>query len=216
MLVQDVVVKVRETYRDPYSMEVGQTLWIGVDVGDRPSYGKKASNITFKPVILSPVSKDDLRLMGNGHTRREVREQQIARLFQEAYDQGAVLTNVDVGMLVGVSPATIGKQVHEWMEREGKVLPTRGIVHDLGPTMTHKRIIIKRYLEGHLVPEVARMTNHSEEAVERYLKAFRKVRMLKDRLDSTKDIARTLEMSEHLVKEYLRILEEYEGGGIDT
>ena len=67
------------------------------------------------------------------------------------------------------------------------------------------------YLQGYLVPDIARKTSHSETAVDRYIKSFNKVRMLKDRLD-VKEISRTLEMSEYLVKEYLEIMDEWKGG----
>ena len=58
-----------------------------------------------------------------------------------------------------------------------------------------------------MVPEIARMTNHLEEAVNWYIKAFNQVRMLKDRLDID-EMARTIEMSGYLVKEYLNIMDQ--------
>jgi len=38
--------------------------------------------------------------------------------------------------------------------------------------MTHKKIIITLFLEGHLTPAIARITNHSEAAVDRYTKVL--------------------------------------------
>jgi hypothetical protein len=83
------------------------------------------------------------------------------------------------------------------MERENKILPTRGIVHNIGRAATHKRIIICLYLKGYLIPDITRVTNHSEVAVERYIKIFNRVRMLAKRFD-VRAIARTLEMNECL------------------
>jgi len=210
MFAKDLVEVVRGNYRQPNMLEVGQMLWIGVDEGDRPSYGKNTSNTRFKPVILTPLAKEDFFSMGNGHSRREVREQQIVRLFTEAKEQGALLTNNDVGVILGVSPATVSKQAREYMEREKVVLPTRGIIHDLGRAVTHKRIIIRLYRKGYHVPEIARRTKHSEQAVNRYIKAFNRVKMLDGKLDLN-GIARTLEMSNYLVKEYLNILHQPPG-----
>ena len=48
---------------------------------------------------------------------------------------------------------------------------------------SHQRVIVRKYLEGHLVPYIARMTCHYEEAVHRYIGAFSKVRMLRDKMD---------------------------------
>jgi len=106
----------------------------------------------------------------------------------------------------------MSKQVREYMERTKEVVPTRGTVHDLGRAITHKRIIIRLYLEGYLTPEIARKTKHSEEACDRYIRAFNKVRMLADRNMSVEEIARTLEMSSFTVKEYLNIYSEFKGG----
>ena len=105
----------------------------------------------------------------------------------------------------------MSKQVREYMERTKEVVPTRGTVHDLGRAITHKRIIIRLYLEGYLTPEIARRTKHSEEACDRYIRAFNKVRMLADRNMSVEEIARTLEMSSFTVKEYLNIYSEFKG-----
>jgi DNA-binding CsgD family transcriptional regulator len=89
----------------------------------------------------------------------------IARIFKEVYKQGAVLSNADVALFVGVSPSTVSKQAREFMEREKVVLPTRGTVHDLGMALTHKRIVLMLYLSGHLTSDISRITGHSEEVL---------------------------------------------------
>jgi len=53
-------------------------------------------------------------------------------------------------------------------EGNGKLLPTRGNIHDLSGAITHKREIITLYLQGYLTPDIAMKTNHSKEAVDRY------------------------------------------------
>ena len=91
-------------------------------------------------------------------------------------------------------------------------VPTRGTVCSWPRrAITHKRIIIRLYLDGYLTPEIARRTKHSEEACDRYIRAFNKVRMLADRNMSVEEIARTLEMSSFTVKEYLNTYSEFRG-----
>ena len=104
MFAKDIVELVSNEYRSLESLEVGQVLWLGVDVNDRPSYGKNARNTRQIPVSLTLWNKDDLDMILQGYTTREVREPRITRLFREAYEQGALLTNADVGYLIGVSP----------------------------------------------------------------------------------------------------------------
>jgi Protein of unknown function (DUF1670). len=97
--------------------------------------------------------------------------------------------------------------VKEYMERTNEVLPTRGIIHDIGRAMTHKKIILELYKKGYQTPDIARMTNHTEKACDRYIKAYKKVEMLSKTMNS-KEIAQILGMGKSLVEEYIRILNE--------
>ena len=200
--------------RQDYVMKIdsGQVLWLGVKKEEKQNYGKNASNTEIVPVTLTLLAPSDIDMLSSGFTTREVRERRMVRLFKEGYEQGGVLSNNDIALLLNLSPSTVSKQVREYMERTKEVVPTRGTIHDLGRAITHKRIIIRLYLDGYLTPEIARMTKHSEEACDRYIRAFNKVRMLADRKMSAEEIAITLEMSSFLVREYLDIYDEFKGG----
>jgi DNA-binding CsgD family transcriptional regulator len=214
MFAGDVVALVKEEYRELDSLEVGQVLWMGVHKDDRPSYGKNARNTQLVPVSLSLISRQDIEMMMEGYSNREIRERRIVRLFNEAYQQDALLSNADVSVLIGVSPTTVSKHSREFMEREGVVIPTRGTVHDLGMATTHKKVIIRLFLDGHLTPAIARITNHSEEAVDRYIRAFEKVNLLKDK--DVDYIHKATGMSRWLIESYLAIIEEYSIDGDET
>ena len=136
--------------RQDYAMDIdsGQVMWLGVKREERQNYGKNASNTEIVPVKLTLLSTEDIDMLSSGFTRREVREKRIIRLFKEGYEQGGVLSNNDIALLLNISPSTVSKQVREYMERTKEVVPTRGTVHDLGRAITHKRIIIRLYLEG--------------------------------------------------------------------
>jgi len=68
-------------------------------------------------------------------------------------------------------------------------------------------VIIAKFLQGIPTPDIARTTQHTEEACDRYIKAFKKVRMLHGKMKPL-EIARMLEMSERLVNEYIALIEE--------
>ena len=53
------------------------------------------------------------------------------------------------------------------------------------------------------------MTNHTEEACDRYIKAYKKVEKLSTTMNID-EIAQVLEMSRSLVEEYINILNEEE------
>jgi hypothetical protein len=207
MFANDVVGVVDRCYRDSWKLDVGQIMWYGVKASEKPNYGKNSKNTPLTPIVLTLVSKDDLEMKNSGYSDREIREMKAVRLFKEAYGQGTLLTHSDAAFLLHISTGTVSKQVREYMERTGEVLPTRGIVHDIGRAMTHKKIILRLYKKGYQTPEIARMTNHTEEACDRYIKAYKKVEKLSKTMNS-EEIAQILGMGKSLVEEYIAILNE--------
>lgn len=209
MFASDLVEVVRKSYREPWKLEVGQILWYGVKVSEKPNYGKNSKNTPLTPIVLTLISKEDLEMKKAAYSDREIMETKIVRIFKEAYEQGALLTHSDIAYLLHVSTGTVSKQTKAYMERTGEVLPTRGIIQDIGRAITHKRIILKLYRKGYQTPDIARMTNHTEEACDRYIKAYKKVEKLSKTMKS-EEIAQILGMGISLVEEYIRILNEEE------
>lgn len=209
MFASDLVEVVRKSYREPWKLEVGQILWYGVKVSEKPNYGKNSKKTPLTPIVLTLISEEDLEMKKAAYSDREIMETKIARIFKEAYEQGALLTHSDIAYLLHVSTGTVSKQTKAYMERTGEVLPTRGIIQDIGRAITHKRIILKLYRKGYQTPDIARMTNHTEEACDRYIKAYKKVEKLSKTMKS-EEIAQILGMGISLVEEYIRILNEEE------
>jgi len=209
MFANDLVEVVNKSYRDPWKLEVGQILWYGVKASEKPNYGKNSKNTPLTPIVLTLISKADLEMKKAGYSDREIMETKIARIFKEAYEQGALLTHSDIAYLLHVSTGVVSKQAKEYMQRTGEILPTRGIIQDIGRAITHKRIILRLYRKGYQTPDIARMTNHTEEACDRYIKAYKKVEKLSKTMKS-EEIAQILGMGKSLVEEYIRILNEEE------
>ena len=207
MFATDVVDPVDNCYRDPWKLDVGQILWYGVKASEKLNYGKNSKNTPLSPIVLTMISRDDLDMKNAGYSEREIREQKMVRLFKESYSQGALLTHSDVAFLLHISTGMVSKQLKEYMERTGEVVPTRGIIHDIGRAMTHKKIILEFYKKGYQTPEIARMANHTEQACDRYIKAYKKVKKL-NRTMKSEEIAQILGMGKSLVDEYIRILNE--------
>ncbi len=111
MFASDVVNLVNKCYRDPWKLDVGQVMWYGVKVSDKPNYGKNSKNTPLTPIILTLISEEDLKLKNAGYSDKEIREKKIVRLFKEAYEQGALLTHSDVAFLLHISTGTVSVQV---------------------------------------------------------------------------------------------------------
>jgi len=208
MFVRDVIKLFEEYNRDAWNLEPGQTMWFAVCADEKQGYGKPLEKTRITPVILSVVHDEDRKTRENGYSHKELRKFKVARLLREAYEQKGVLSQADVAEMLGVSTGTISKDIREYQTENQVVLPYRGTIHDLGRAITHKKIIIGHFLKNVPTPDIARITGHTEEACDRYIKAFKKVRTLHGSMNY-QEIARTLDMSEFLVKEYIAIIEEF-------
>ncbi len=208
MFVNDVLKLFKEYNRDAWNLEPGQTMWFAVCADEKQSYGKTLEKTRITPVILSVVHDDDRKTRENGYSHKELRKFKIARILREAYEQKGVLSQADVAEMLGVSTGTVSKDIREYQIENQVVLPYRGTIHDLGRAITHKKIIIGHFLKNVPTPDIARITGHTEEACDRYIKAFKKVRTLHENMNN-QEIARTLNVSEFLAKEYIAIIEEF-------
>lgn len=208
MFIHDLLIEFDRHLKDCWKLDAGQVIWWAAHKDEVPGRNKTIENTRMVPVILSIASQDDLRLRLDGYSAKEIRKCKVARILREAYEQGGVLNQADVSLLIGVSAGTIGKDIKEFQMEQGVVLPYRGTIHDIGPTLTHKKIIIEQYVRNIPTPEIARRTCHSEQACDRYIKGFKKVQKLHKDGIPPENIASELEMSKSLVRQYVEIVED--------
>ena len=214
VLVNTISTMVRKFYPETSHLRPGQTTWTTVSKDEKASYGKKIQDTRLTPVILELVQECDAKERADGKKLREIKQEAAVRLFSQAYDQGGCMTNAEVAILLKISPPTVSKYIRQWEEEKGKVVPRRGSIHDMGPTLTHKRIIIhKLFIEKKPVQQVARETYHSFHAIQRYIGTFKQVLLCKTKKMTLEEIAYAIKRSKRLVKEYDAIIEEYEKQG---
>jgi len=187
-------------------LKPGQILWNALDKQTRAD----SENRRYKPVILSLVTDDEVSMFEIGSSVSLIRKNVMVRMIREAYQQGAVLSTRDLSLLL-VSHAAYLSQLRIEYEQEHKtVLPHMGVIHDMGTTLTHKRLIVYKYVVEKKDPSVvARETNHSQLAVDKYLKDFNRVKTLvKDNKDID-FIHLTTNMSRSVIRQYLQIFNNY-------
>jgi hypothetical protein len=140
-----------------------------------------------------------------------MRRVQILRMTEESYDQGGLLTQEDLGRLLGVSSRTIRRDVEELMQKKLK-LYLRGLQRDIGKGMSHKVWIVGLYLQWKTYSEIERITGHSVGAIKIYLKDFSRVVMARERgIPSAQEIGFYIGRTERLVQEYLQLIAKAEG-----
>ena len=214
VLVQSIAHMVRKFFPETSHLSQGQTTWVTVDKNEKGSYGKKIQNTKLTTVVLDLVRTEDFRERAEGKRIRDMKKEAVARFCQQSYAQGGCLTNAEIAILLKMSSATVGKYIKEWELEHKEVLPRRGSIHDMGPTLTHKKIIIEKlFLEGKTVQQVSRETYHSLPAIQRYIGTFKKVLICKKNSFTTEETAYTVGHTVRLVKEYEKIIEEYQDRG---
>lgn len=190
---------------------VGRLLWYAVAVDDPPYRHKRMSDTRMVPALLSLVTPEDIALRRCGEEGRRQRAKRVAtRLLEEAFEQGGVLALADLSLITGLSTGYLSDLVCEWEEEHQVVLPRRGTVHDMGPSVSHKAVICRKAVsEGKQTPEIAKETHHSEASVDRYLLDLERVAyaMLKHDM-SLREISFTTQMSEGLVGQYMDLAKE--------
>lgn len=184
----------------------GQLLWLGFDLDDPPSRGKTMADVRLIPVILDVCTAEDLDAHLDRLLPRERLLRRCLRLSHQAYEQGALLSNIDLAFILGASDSRIGELLAAHEREHQIVVPRRATLHDVGSGVTHKRIICwKSVVEGKTSDQVARETHHTIAAVDRYLGMFDRVRFCRRQSLEIHDIARTLKCTERLVREYIAI-----------
>lgn len=139
-----------------------------------------------------------------------MRKVQILRMTEEAYDQGGLLTQEDLGRILGVSSRTIRRDVEKLIQKKVK-LYLRGIQQDIGKGISHKVWIVGLYLEWKTYSEIERITGHSVGAIKTYLNDLSRVLMAKERgIKSAQEIGFYIGRTERLVNEYLRLIAQAE------
>jgi hypothetical protein len=160
--------------------------------------------------VLDLIGRQDAEDRAKGKKLKELKSEAIARMCKQAYEQDGCLTAAELSILLKMSPWTIGKYIKEWELTNKEVLPRRGSIHDIGPTLTHKKIIIEKlFIEQKTVHQVSRETNHSLAAIQRYISTFKQVLLCKQKGMSTEETAYAVGKTVRLIKEYEAIIEGY-------
>lgn len=211
-LIREPVVKEIGKLVDKYyppieRMRMGQVLWYAVDVKEKAGFGKRIENCQLQPVVLDLIHESDIDDVLKGLAKRERQKKVVARLFKQAYDQGGVLTNADVGAIMRLSPGTISKYVREYEREQSTMVPRRGNIHDMGRTLTHKRLICQKHLkDGKTIEQTAQETFHSPESVRKYVNDFNRVRECLKAGWSVEKISYATGLSKNLTEEYVDMI----------
>lgn len=210
LLVHEILEVVEDTLLTTDMMQPGQLLVLAPEIGQGSCWSRnKLEDKKLKAVRLDLIVPDDIDRLAAGEKPFLVTRRRIARMVRQAYEQGATLSSAQLAVITGYSSSVVCNHFRLHMKATGEVLPTRGIVEDIGSATSHKKQIVSRYLTGESTSEIARATDHTPFSVERYIGRFEQVRELVSYLEKEPNpmvIARILGCSQRLVVEYLELL----------
>lgn len=199
---------VQETFIDKQELGRGQIEYVCVHAEE--GAGKSMEEMRKVRVLLTRelASDHEVEERFDASAKRRV---QILRITEEAYDQNGLLTQEDVGRILGVSSRTIRRDVEELM-RQNLKLYLRGLQRDIGKGISHKVWIVHLYLAQKTYSEIERITGHTTGSIKIYLSDFARVLMAKTRgVKTAKEIAFYIGRTERLVNEYIALIKTANG-----
>ncbi len=126
------------------------------------------------------------------------------------------MTQLDLAVLLNICDAIVSDYVNEWQKNSGKLLPTRGNIHDLSGAITHKKEIVTLYLQGHLTPTIAAKTSHSKEAVDRYIRDYESVKTVRAATEDIDKISQITRLSKRVISQYLDLIPQHSLDDMDA
>ena len=211
-IVEDILRLVNELYTQ--HLPPRYVNWPAVPVhngakGKSPAINRLV-NVRLQMVSdLEVALLNDQKLLGQQAAKRAFNQHRFARWCREAYQQGGVLTLFDLSLLSGLGEGQAGNLVRQYEQQHKTTLPLRGTVHDIGPSVSHKTEVVRRYLRGESPADIARQLNHTQKAVDIYIKDYEAIRKLAQKFP-IKDIPALSRRSMSLVKEHIKLIRQYE------
>lgn len=221
MIADDITDLHEEYYRDAALVPPGHIVWRGtLDEGRKAPVGRRAEDEPTITAVLPLITAEDMAELGQGCPpgkqagtwghERDIRR--VARLVKAGLDNPAgrqLLSLADLSLLVNRSIVTVRRCILDHFEQTGELLPIKGYVLDQGSNPTHKGIILRLYEKGVAPPDIARITGHSLEAVDRYIKDYERVEVLLGKGLSATEISHAIGRGQRTVLQYCEIALEF-------
>lgn len=192
-------------------LKPGQLLWMAVPDDGRKHTKKRMRDIPQVPVILDLITDAELQALADGEEYALVRRERQARLLEQARAQGGVLSQNDLAAITLRHRKQVGRDIAAHQKRNGKILPYRGSVQDVGATTTHKVEVIRLLEAGFLEPEICQRLSisHDLTAVENYVQTYKNLLKLLERGFTPHQVTGILSISRRLVDSYMEIIQEH-------
>jgi len=202
--VADEIISLFDRLRpDIKCLKPGQILWNALDKNTRGNL----PNQKYVPVVLTIINDEDVKQLIKGNSMATIIKNAIARIIREAYDQGGILSTRDIALLTLREPTRVSKIRITYEKEHNCTLPHTGALHDMGSCISHKTMIIRKVVVEKKDPaDVARECQHSQQAVDKYLKNYQRVKTAYKYNQDINYVHAVTGISKHVIKKYVNIL----------
>jgi hypothetical protein len=189
-----------------FARQQGQVTYQAIALDEPP--GKPLRQCRKVPVHLTLTADGDAQVWAaNGP--EVLRRLRVHRLIYEALLQGGALSQEDLACLLGVSLKTIKRIFAFYRKQEGRRLPSRGEIQDMGRGVSHKVPIIRKYVQDLSFSRISRhLGMHGIVSMARYLHHFALVMVLEDRGLIPAQMQSVIGISENLIQQYRELYAE--------
>lgn len=190
---------------DIKTLKPGQILWRAVNKDTRAD----SVHCRFVPVVLTLADQDDISTLEKHGMKRKHRQKVIARIMREAYSQGALLSTRDIGLMLSTTDSLISMDRTTYENEYHISLPHTGNLQDVGSCITHKYQIVYKYVIEKKDPVIiSNETNHTLQAVDHYLKDYKRVKLLFMENKSPEYIKMATALPIHVIQQYIDIINQ--------
>jgi len=215
-VADDVMALVDEAFVVTEDLRPGEVV-VFADKHD-PSFlsGERTEDRPVMPVRL-PVHTAEAQERWRADEPVGRRRARVAvHMADAAAAQGAVMTVDGLAELLHVSPGTLGKNLRELAIEVHVTAPTKGLIEDSGPTLTHKDWIVGLDQCGLTGEEITWLTRHAPASRDRYIESYRRAEALMQLHGAIPDVthlARILHLRPHVAAQYVELLERFHRPG---
>ncbi len=188
---------------DQNNWKPGEIGYLAVSSEEGPGRSLKEADLVL--CHLEFLALKDWKLAHRDRSS-DLKWERIERLSTQAYQQKGTLTQPDLAFILGSSVEAIRKSIYA---HENVVIPTRGQIADMGPTISHAEKIIRLWMDGYTETEITQRSGHSYQSIERYLQDFATIICLLEYKMPISAIRTVMSSTRKVVERYVDLYNEF-------
>jgi len=215
-VTDDVLKLVKDAFPISDNLRPGEMV-VFVDKHDTAFIsGEKVVDRPVTPVTVPLHTEQAIEIWRSEESIGRRRARLATLVATAAAEQGGVFSVAGLAELLHVPPSTMAKDLRELATEVHMQAPTKGLIEDAGPTLTHKDWIVDLDHFGLTGEEISWLTRHAPHSRDRYCATFHRAEALmraEGRIPDPDLLARILRLRLHVAKQYVDLLQRYHGDG---